>query len=95
MQLFADKKPLIWLPFEGETAGVNYDANQLTDSGIWKITNGTIKNGNNLTWSFLICLKFDVNTTLQFLITTEADVKIFKRKLSPSGLSQNSEWMEV
>lgn len=34
MQLFADKKPLIWLPFEGEIAGVNYDANQLTDSGI-------------------------------------------------------------
>lgn len=81
--------------FKGEIAGQNYDANKLSESGIYLITDETIKNSNNLNWSFLICLKFDVNTTLQFLIQTDAVVTIWKRKLSPTGYSPNSEWMKI
>lgn len=83
------------LVFKGEITGQNYDANKLSESGIYLITNETIKNSNNLNWSFLICLKFDGNTTLQFLIQTDSAVSIYKRKLSPSGYSPNSEWMKV
>lgn len=83
------------LVFKGEIAGQNYDANKLSESGIYLITDETIKNSNNLNWSFLICLKFDVNTTLQFLIQTDSAVSIYKRKLSPTGYSLNSEWMKV
>lgn len=83
------------LVFKGEIVGEKYDANQLSESGIWLITNGTIQNFNDLTWSFLICLKFDGNTTLQFAIQTDAAVTIWKRKLSPSGYSPNSDWMKI
>lgn len=83
------------LIFKGEISGENYDANKLSENGIWLITDTTIKNANNITWAFLICLKFDVNTTIQFLVQTDAQVTIFKRKLSPSGYSPNSEWMRI
>lgn len=83
------------LIFKGEIYGENYDANNLSESGIYLITNPAIKNANNLEWSFLICLKFDQNTTLQFLIRTDAVVTIWKRKLSPTGYSPNSEWMKI
>lgn len=83
------------LIFKGEISGENYDANKLSENGIWLITGTTIKNANNITWAFLICLKFDVNTTIQFLVQTDAQVTIFKRKLSPSGYSPNSEWMRI
>ncbi len=83
------------LIFKGCISGENYDANNLSESGIYLITGETIKNSNNLNWSFLICLKFDVNTTLQFLIQTDSAVSIYKRKLSASGYSPNSEWMKI
>lgn len=83
------------LIFKGQVAGDNYDANKLSENGIWLITNVTIKNANNIIWAFLVSLKFDVNTTLQFLIQTDAEVTIFKRKLSPSGYFPNSEWMKI
>ena len=83
------------LVFKGEIAGQNYDANKLSESGIYLITTETIKNSNNLNWSFLICLKFDANSTLQFLIQTDSAVSIYKRKLSASGYTPNSEWMKI
>ena len=83
------------LIFKGEISGENYDANNLSESGIYLITNSAIKNANNQEWSFLICLKYDKNTTLQFLIQTDAVVTIWKRKLSPTGYSPNSEWMKI
>lgn len=83
------------LIFKGRIAGDNYDANKLSENGIWLITNITIKNANNITWAFLISLKFDDNTTLQFLVQTDAEVTIFKRKLSPSGYTPSSEWMKI
>ena len=83
------------LIFKGEIFGENYDANNLSESGIYLITHSAIKNAKNLEWSFLICLKFDLNTTLQFLIQTDAVVTIWKRKLSPTGYSPNSEWMKI
>lgn len=83
------------LIFKGQISGENYDANNLSESGIYLITNPAIKNAQNQEWSFLICLKFDINTTLQFLIQTDDVVTIWKRKLSPSGYSPNSEWMKV
>ena len=83
------------LIFKGRIAGDSYDANKLSENGIWLITDSTIKNVNNINWAFLICLKFDVNTTLQFLVQTDAEVTIFKRKLSPSGYTPNSEWMKI
>lgn len=83
------------LIFKGQITGDGYDANKLSENGIWLITDTTIKNANNITWAFLICLKFDVNTTIQFLVQTDAQVTIFKRKLSPSGYSPNSEWMRI
>lgn len=83
------------LIFKGQITGDSYDANKLSENGIWLITNMTIKNANNITWAFLISLKFDENTTLQFLVQTDAEVTIFKRKLSPSGYSPNSEWMKI
>lgn len=83
------------LVFKGGISGENYDANNLSESGIYLITNPTIKNVNNLAWAFLICLRFDANTTLQFLVETDAEVTIFKRKLSPSGYTPNSEWMKI
>lgn len=83
------------LIFKGEIAGDSYDANKLSENGIWLITDPTIKNVNNIKWAFLISLKFDVNTTLQFLMQTDAEVTIFKRKLSPSGFTPNSEWMKI
>ena len=83
------------LIFKGYISGENYDANNLSESGIYLITNSAIKNANNQAWSFLICLKYDQNTTLQFLIQTDSAVTILKRKLSPSGYSTNSDWMKV
>ena len=83
------------LIFKGYISGENYDANNLSESGIYLITNSAIKNANNQAWSFLICLKYDQNTTLQFLIQTDAVVTIWKRKLSPTGYSPNSEWMKI
>lgn len=83
------------LIFKGFISGENYDANNLSESGIYLIGNPTIKNANNLAWSFLICLKFDRNTTLQFLIQTDSAVSIYKRKLSPTGYTPNSEWMKI
>ena len=83
------------LVFKGQITGDNYDANKLSENGIWLITDTTIKNANNITWAFLICLKFDENTTIQFLVQTDAQVTIFKRKLSSSGYSPNSEWMRI
>lgn len=83
------------LIFKGCISGENYDANNLSESGIYLITNPAIKNAQNQAWSFLICLKFDLNTTLQFLIQTDDVVTIWKRKLSPSGYTPNSEWMKV
>ena len=83
------------LIFKGYISGENYDANNLSESGIYLITNPAIKNANNQEWSFLICLKFDLNTTLQFLIQTDAAVTIWKRKLSPTGYTPNSEWMKI
>lgn len=83
------------LIFKGQIAGDSYDANKLSENGIWLITDTTIKNANNIIWTFLICLKFDANTTIQFLVQTDAQVTIFKRKLSPSGYSPNSEWMRI
>lgn len=83
------------LIFKGNISGENYDANNLSESGIYLITNPAIKNANNQVWSFLICLKFDPNTTLQFLIQTDDVVTIWKRRLSPSGHSPNSEWMKI
>lgn len=76
--------------------GDEYDADKLIESGIYRIGNPTIKNVNGETWSFLICLKFDNNTTIQFLISTlNSDIKIQKRKLSPTGYSPNSEWQKL
>ena len=70
--------------------------NKLIESGIYRIGGQTIKNVNGETWSFLICLKFDINTTIQFLISTlNSDVKIQKRKLSPTGFSPNSELQKL
>lgn len=83
------------LSIKGQITGDSYDANKLSENGIWLITNMTIKNANNITWAFLISLKFDVNTTLQFLVQTDAEVTIFKRKLSPSEYTPNSEWMKI
>lgn len=83
------------LIFKGHISGENYDANNLSESGIYLITNSAIKNANNQAWSFLICLKYDQNTILQFLIQTDAVVTIWKRKLSPTGYSPNSEWMKI
>lgn len=83
------------LIFKGCISGENYDANNLSESGIYLIQAPAIKNANNQTWSFLICLKFDGNTTLQFLILTDSAVSIYKRKLSPTGYSPNSEWMKI
>lgn len=83
------------LIFKGNISGENYDANNLSESGIYLITNSAIKNANNQSWSFLICLKYDQNTTLQFLIQTDAVVTIWKRKLSPTGYTPNSEWMKI
>ena len=83
------------LIFKGQIAGDSYDANKLSENGIWLITDTTIKNANNIIWAFLICLKFDANTTIQFLVRTDDQVTIFKRKLSPSGYSPNSEWMRI
>lgn len=83
------------LIFKGQIAGDSYDANNLFENGIWLITNMTIKNANNIIWAFLVSLKFDANTTLQFLVRTDAEVTIFKRKLSPSGYFPNSEWMKI
>lgn len=83
------------LIFKGQITGDSYDANNLSESGIYLITNSAIKNANNQVWSFLICLKYDQNTTLQFLIQTDAVVTIWKRKLSPTGYSPNSEWMKI
>lgn len=83
------------LIFKGNIFGENYDANNLSESGIYLITHPAIKNANNQVWSFLICLKFDLNTTLQFLIQTDDVVTIWKRKLSPTGYSPNSEWMKI
>ena len=83
------------LIFKGNISGENYDANNLSESGIYSITNPAIKNANNQVWSFLICLKFDSNTTLQFLIQTDDVVTIWKRRLSTSGHSPNSEWMKI
>lgn len=76
--------------------GDEYDADKLIESGIYRIGDQTIKNVNGETWSFLICLKFDINTTIQFLISMlNSDVKIQKRKLSPTGFSSNSEWQKL
>ena len=37
-----------------------------------------------------------IDTTIQFLISTlNSDVKIQKRKLSPTGFSSNSEWQKL
>ena len=83
------------LIFKGQITGDSYDANKLSENGIWLITDTTIKNANNIIWAFLICLKFDANTTIQFLVQTDAQVTIFKRKLSPSGYTPNSEWMKI
>lgn len=83
------------LIFKGRITGDSYDANKLSENGIWLIADTTIKNANNINWAFLICLKFDDNTTLQFLVQTDAEVTIFKRKLSPSGYTPNSEWMKI
>lgn len=83
------------LIFKGSISGENYDANNLSESGIYLIRDPAIKNANNLTWSFLICLKFDINSTLQFLIQTDDVVTIWKRKLSPTGYTPNSEWMKI
>lgn len=83
------------LIFKGSISGENYDANNLSESGIYLITSPAIKNAPNHAWSFLICLKFDINTTLQFLIQTDDVVTIWKRKLSPTGYTPNSEWMKI
>ena len=66
---FADAiKSIKYAPQERRSLGANDDANSIVDTGIYRISNNPIKNGDNMSFCFLIVLKWDDNTIQQYLI---------------------------
>lgn len=66
---------------ERRSLGANDDANNIIETGIYRISGSPIKNGNNLTWCFLIVLQWDLNSVQQYLVSTD---RTFARKISKS-----------
>lgn len=60
----------------------NDDANTITDTGIYRISGTAIKNGNGVTWAFLVVLKWDNNTVQQYLVQGDS---VYQRNISASG----------
>lgn len=53
---------------ETRSLGGNDDANEITQTGIYRIGSQEIKNGNDRPWAFLIALQWDMNTILQYIL---------------------------